>query len=264
MNYDINDIIKGMTEVAKLCGKTILEAKEEHVKATNKSGIRDLVTAYDFRVQKQAIKELGARFQNAVFFCEEGDDKGSLSAEMTFVIDPIDGTANFANNMNISCISIACFLGGVPSAGVVYDPYTDELFSAGKGTGAYLNSRRIKVTDENLEGSLVLFGTSPYNIELLDRTMDKLKYIFPKCLDVRRCGSAALDICGVAAGKAGLFFEEILALWDYAAALVILNEAGGVAVNMKGEPLPLDGSRTNIIAGPARNIEQSGLLKDFD
>lgn len=263
MNIDLKYITDQIAVVARNCGKTMLEAKSTDIKRNEKSGHRDLVTEYDVRVQKQAIRELSEKFPEAVFFCEEGNDKDDLTSGMTFVIDPIDGTANFANNMNISCISIACFIDGVPSAGVVFDPYTDELFSASVGNGAYLNGKPISVTDAPLDGSLVMFGTSPYNIELLDRTLEKLKYIFPKCLDVRRCGSAALDICAVAAGKAGLFFEEILALWDYAAALVILHEAGGDAYNMKGEALPLDGSRTNIIAGPAHNIEASGLLKDF-
>ncbi len=263
MKYDLKEIEKVSSDVAKLCGKIILGAEFKHVDFENKTGIRDLVTEYDVAVQKLAIEKLSEKYPKAVFFAEEGDDKGKIDSEMTFVIDPIDGTANFANNMNISCISIACFLSGVPSVGVVYNPYTDELFCGAKGCGATLNSMPIKATENDLEKSLVLFGTSPYNLELFDRTMEKLRHIFPKCLDVRRCGAAALDICSVAAGKAGLFFEEILATWDFAAGLVILEEAGGTAVTTEGNALPLDGKKTNIIAGSRKCIEQSGFLANF-
>lgn len=261
--YDKQILIDGMKKAAYECGKIILKAKESHVDSKKKTGSRDLVTEYDVAVQKLAVKLLSEEFPDAVFFCEEGDDRGSLSSETVFVIDPIDGTANFANNMNISCISIGCFHRGNPFAGVVYDPYTDEMYSAVKGCGAFLNGKQIKVTEAPLGETLVMFGTSPYNLELLDRTVEKLRYIFPKCLDVRRRGAAALDICAVAAGKSGLFFEEILALWDYAAGLVILSEAGGEAYTMSGKELPLDGRKSNIIAGSLRCIEESGLLKDF-
>lgn len=264
MEYNIKEIIDIMTDTATICGKIFMSAQDEHIVTSNKTGARDLVTAYDLKVQQTAISRLSEKFPSAEFYGEEGDSQGLLNAKITFVIDPIDGTANFANNMNISCISIACFLSGVPSAGVVYNPYTNELYSGGVGIGAFLNSRPIHVTEKPLSNSLVLFGTSPYNLELFGRTMEKLEYIFPKCLDVRRCGAAALDICAVAAGKAGLFFEEILALWDFAAAFVILQEAGGIAVTMKGEPLPLNGARTNIIAGSLKAIDESELLKKFN
>ncbi len=260
--YGEQELLRAMEEIAKECGAIIKGAKEEHVAATEKTNFRDLVTSYDVKVQKYAVDELKRRFPDASFFCEEGDDRGNLSDEYVFVIDPIDGTANFSRHMNISCVSIGCFRLGRPYAGVVYDPYNDELYSAVRGGGARLNGRAISVTDEALEHTLVMIGTSPYNPELFDRTMEKLGYVFPKCLDVRRRGAAALDLCTVAAGRSGLFFEEILALWDYAAGLVILEEAGGEAYTMEGDPLPLDGRKSNIVAGSPRCIEESGLLSD--
>lgn len=257
---DKNELLKTMERVALTCGKIIKDAKEEHVASAEKTNFRDLVTSYDVKVQEAAVKLLSERFPEADFFCEEKDERGSLAGECVFVIDPIDGTANFANHMNISCISIGCFRNGAPFAGVVYDPYNDELYSAVRGLGAFLNCKEIHVTDLPLEHTLVMVGTSPYNLELLDRTLEKIKYVFPKCLDIRRRGAAALDLCAVACGRAGLFFEEILALWDYAAGLVILEEAGGEAYTMEGKPLPLDGRKSNIVAGSKRCIEESGLL----
>ncbi|MBR6917840.1 MAG: inositol monophosphatase [Clostridia bacterium] len=260
---DAKYLLEEMEKCALVCGRIIKDAKEEHVASLEKTNFRDLVTSYDVSVQRRAVEILSKRFPDASFFCEEGDDRGNLSEGLVFVIDPIDGTANFANHMNISCISIGAFKDGAPFAGAIYDPYNDELYSAARGLGAKLNGRPIHVTEDPLEHTLVMFGTSPYNLELLDRTVEKLKYIFPKCLDVRRRGAAALDLCAVACGRAGLFFEEILALWDFAAGLVILEEAGGEAFTMNGAPLPLDGKKSNIVAGSRRCIEESGLLTDF-
>ncbi len=260
MRYGKEELLDAMKIAALRCGAIIKGAKEEHVRAKEKTNFRDLVTSYDVKVQKCAVELLSRRFPDASFFCEEGDERGALNADPVFVVDPIDGTANFSRHMNISCVSIGCFSGGVPVAGVVYDPYNDELYYAAKGHGAFLNGQPINVTSEPLGHSLVMFGSSPYNPELWDRTVEKLKYIFPKCLDVRRRGAAALDLCAVASGRAGLFFEEILALWDYAAGLVILEEAGGEAYTMEGKPLPLDGRKSNIVAGSGRCITESGLL----
>ncbi len=260
---DKNELLNAMKIVAIECGAVIKGAKEEHVASAEKSNFRDLVTAYDVKVQNLAVEKLSARFPEASFFCEENNERGSLDGEIVFVIDPIDGTANFANHMNMSCVSIGCFSGGRPFAGVVYDPYADELFSAVRGGGAHLNGKPIHVTEDHLEHTLVMFGTSPYDMDLADRTFEKLKYIFPKCLDVRRRGSAEIDICTVACGRSGLFFEEILSLWDFAAGIVILEEAGGEAYTMSGEAMPLDGRRSNIVAGPKHCIEESGLLVDF-
>ncbi|MBQ7715119.1 MAG: inositol monophosphatase [Clostridia bacterium] len=261
--YDKTELLAAMEKTALICGSIIKGAKEDHVASREKTNFRDLVTSYDVKVQNTAVEMLKRQFPKAAFFCEEGDDRGSLSGDTVFVIDPIDGTANFANHMNISCISIGCFRNGKPLAGVVYDPYNDELYSAAKGCGATLNKKAIRVTDDPLEHTLVMVGTSPYNPELWQKTVDKIGYIMPKCLDVRRRGAAALDLCAVACGRAGLFFEEILALWDFAAGILILEEAGGAAYTLEGRPMPLDGGKSNIIAGSPRCIAESGILENF-
>ena len=261
--YDKKAVLDAAMKVALRCGAIIKGAKEEHVAAEEKTNFRNLVTAYDIKVQETAVAMLSKEFPDAAFFCEENDEQGNLKAECVFIIDPIDGTANFANHMNMSCISIGCFMNGVPEIGVVYDPYADELYSAARGMGAFLNGRPIHVTEAPLEHTLVMFGTAPYNLDKADRTFEKLKYIFPKCMDVRRRGSAEIDFCTVACGRAGLFFEEVLSLWDFAAGLVILEEAGGEAYTFMGTPMPLDGRKSNVVAGPRRCIEESGLLTAF-
>lgn len=253
-------LLENMKKVALECGKIMLSASRDELSIKEKTGSRDLVTEYDVAVQSYAVSALSETYPNAKFFCEEGTDKSELNEGLVFVIDPIDGTANFAWDMHHSCVSIGCFMNGLPFAGAVYAPYTDEMFSGAVGHGAYLNEKRIRVTDMPLCDTIVLFGTAPYNSELWDETFRKAKDIMPKCMDLRRYGAAALDLCYVAAGRAGLFFEEILALWDFAAGLVILQEAGGVAFCHDGSPLPLTGEKTNIIAGTMQNIVQSGLL----
>lgn len=252
-------LLEDMKKVALEGGKIMLSASREELSVREKTGGRDLVTKYDVAVQEYAVSALSEIYSDAKFFCEEGTDRNELCEGLVFVIDPIDGTANFAADMHHSCISIGCFKDGVPYAGVVYAPYTDEMFSGAVGHGAYFNGSPIHVTDEDLENTIVLFGTSPYNPELWDETFRRAKDILPKCMDLRRFGAAAIDICYVAAGRAGLFFEEILALWDFAAGLVILNEAGGTALRLDGEPLYLTGEKTNIIAGSKKTINQSGL-----
>ncbi len=252
-------LLEDMKKVAHECGRIMLSASRKELFVQQKTGGRDLVTKYDVAVQEYAVSTLAEMYPDAKFFCEEGTDRNELCEGMVFVIDPIDGTANFAADMHHSCVSIGCFKDGVPYAGVVYAPYTDEMFSGAVGHGAYFNGKQIHVTVDDLENTIVLFGTSPYNPELWDETFRRARDILPKCMDLRRFGAAAIDICYVAAGRAGLFFEEILALWDYAAGLVILNEAGGVALRLDGKPLYLTGEKTNIIAGSVKTIDQSGL-----
>ena len=230
--------------------------------AETKSGKRDVVTEYDRRVQALLVQRLSEAVPGARFFCEELDEHDRLDAEQLFIIDPIDGTMNFVHGFHHSCISVAYAERGEVLAGVIYNPYTDELFAAVKGGGAYLNGRPIHVTDEGLAGSVVCYGTAPYNPELTDKTFETAKKLYAASLDLRREGSAALDLCTVAAGRAGLYFELKVSLWDYAAGDLIVREAGGVCCRIDGSPFPTDGSRTGIAAGsPKAMAEFLALMK---
>ena len=253
-------LIDTMTRVARECGGMILAAGGGEVPATEKSSFRDLVTAYDVRVQEYAVRALADAFPGAAFICEEGAPEPAGPAELTFVIDPIDGTANFVHHFRHSCTSIACLHDGQLAAGAVYDPYADEMFSASLHGGACLNGRRLRLHPRPLSESLVLFGTSPYNGECDADTFARVRDLYGRCQDVRRSGSAALDLCYVAAGRAGLFFEESLSLWDYAAGALIVTEAGGVCSTMAGTPLPLTGKeKSSCLAGNTRAVRESGL-----
>ena len=230
--------------------------------AETKSGKRDVVTEYDRRVQALLVQRLSGAMPGARFFCEELDERDRLDADALFIIDPIDGTMNFVHGFHHSCISVAYAERGEVLIGVIYNPYMDELFSAIKDGGAYLNDRPIHVTDEGLAGSVVCYGTAPYNPELTDETFETAKKLYAASLDLRREGSAALDLCTVAAGRAGLYFELKVSLWDYAAGDLIVREAGGVCSRFDGCPFPADGSRTGIAAGsPKAMAEFLELMK---
>lgn len=253
---DKNEILKAVKETALRCGEIFLSAEKEDLGTQTKSGRRDLVTKFDLAVQNYAVSALKKSFPQAKFFCEETKDGNELSGEIVFIIDPIDGTANFVNGFHHSCISIGCLSFGEAVCGVVFDPYKNEMFFASKGNGAFLNGRKISVAKNDLGSKMVMFGTSPYNTELRDTTLEMLKNVYSHCLDVRRSGSAALDLCYVASSKAGLYFEGIVSLWDYAAGLIILREAGGEAYDFSMKPLGFKEGKTSIIAGSAEMIEE--------
>lgn len=186
---------------------------------------------------------------------EEGDGAKELTDGYCFIIDPIDGTTNFVKGFQHSAISVGLAKDKELIAGVVLDPDLDNLFYAEKGKGAYLNGKRIQASACTLKDSLVLFGTCPYERELAEKTFELTKEIFYKCLEVRRSGSAALDICYVAAGKADLYYELILRPWDIAAASVILKEAGGICMTADGGEIDPAGIQSYVCSG-GRNLEE--------
>ena len=137
----------------------------------------------------------------------------------------------------MSCVSIGLIRNGKRYLGVVHNPYLDETFSAISGEGAYMNGNAIHVSSDDLENSIVLFGSSPYNTELAKASFKLAYEYFQKCLDIRRSGSAALDLCSIASGRAELYFELILSPWDFAAGALIVEEAGGIVTTVEGDAL---------------------------
>ena len=140
----------------------------------------------------------------------------------------------------MSCISVALAKDGQPVFGMVYNPYLKECFWAVRGEGAWMNDRRIHVSDRPVEQALVLFGSSPYYPELTQKTFVCLDRYLAQCMDIRRMGSAALDLCNIACGRGELFFELILSPWDFAAGALLVEEAGGIVTGLKGEPIRYD------------------------
>ena len=240
-------ILALMSSVEREAGELILHARK--IISKNKTDSRNVVTEYDIKVQNLLMERFSERISGARFVCEENGVHDDLKAEHLFIIDPIDGTMNFTKNLNHSCISAAYSSFGEIKAAAVYNPFADELFTAVKGEGACLNGEKICADQCSLKDGLVLFGTAPYSSEAWDDTFVLAKKAFLNSLDIRRQGSAELDLCSVAAGRAGLYFEEAVSLWDYAAGYLIASEAGAEVTRIDGTMLPFDLSRCSILAG---------------
>ena len=241
------DILSAIIAAEKEAAALILHA--HGILAERKTGRRDVVTEYDRRVQALLTERLAASLPGAKFFCEENDRHDDLDAEHLFIIDPIDGTMNFVRGMHHSCISVAYTSRRERLCAAICNPYADELFTAVKGGGAFLNGRPIHVDPAARGETLVVCGTAPYESGSSAETFRLMRLAYDASLDIRREGSAALDLCSVAAGRAGLYFEMALSLWDYAAGALLVEEAGGLCTKLDGTALPFDGSRPSVFAG---------------
>ena len=252
-------MLSKIIETVKKAGEIILSAHNQETAVTAKEGKKNFVTKYDVAVQEFLFKELGKAFPEAEFVGEEGENDFESNA-LRFIIDPIDGTTNFMQDYRCSCISVALCRENNVIAGVVYNPYTNEIFSAEKGKGAYLNCKKIKVSDRPLSDGLALFGTSPYHPENTDETFALLRKVFDFSRDIRRSGSAAYDICMIACGRCEVFFEKGLQPWDIAAGTLILKEAGGVALNYDGREINFSMPNDVVFANPKAYEEFITLL----
>ncbi len=246
-------------EVVKEAGKIILSAHNQENTVTAKEGKKNFVTKYDVAVQEFLFKELGEAFPQAEFVGEEGE-ANLKNQGLRFIIDPIDGTTNFMQDYRCSCISVALCEGNEPIIGVVYNPYTNEIFSAEKGKGAYLNGEKITVSLRPLSDGLALFGTSPYHPENTDETFKLLRKVFDFSRDIRRSGSAAYDICAVACGRCEVFFEKELQPWDVAAGTLIIKEAGGLALDYEGNEIDFSKPNDVVFANPKAYKEFMTLM----
>jgi myo-inositol-1(or 4)-monophosphatase len=219
---------------------------------TEKSGTANFVTVYDVKIQTFLIEGIKALCPDAYFISEEKEnDPLVLQKEFCFVIDPIDGTTNFIRDLHLSSVSVAMLSKGEATLGIVYHPYSNEIFYAEKGLGAFCNGKPIRVSDRAPSEALVAFGTSPYTkLSNFDITMPLATELLLSCADLRRLGSAALDLAYVAAGRFDMFFETVLSPWDYAAGQLLIKEAGGKISDMQGNTLTFDAPRSVIAANP--------------
>lgn len=230
------------TIIREYAGKTSFDVKLK--------GKNDLVTDADVNSEKRIIKVIEEAFPDDHILAEESQAKASIPEGRIWIIDPIDGTTNFAHSFPVYCVSIALWENREPKVGLVYEVANDELFTATEGGGAYLNEERIWIS-QNEDPSSSLIGTGfPYNnLNLVDNYLKLFKRMMEKTHGVRRPGSAAWDLCNVACGRFEGFYEYGLSAWDVAAGVLMIKEAGGVITDWKGEGDWLFGQR--IIAGNA-------------
>lgn len=191
-------------------------------------GQADFVTRVDTSVQSFLQKELYQRCPKVQFMGEEGPVQSADAAKPMWILDPIDGTTNLIYGFRHSAVSLGYYEGGRIGAAVIYNPFSEETFYAVRGQGAFLNGRPIRVTgSQALKDSLIAIGTSPYNKEMAPANFESFQRIFRQSLDIRRSGSAALDLAYVACGRLDGYFERNLKPWDFAAGSLIVEEAGG-------------------------------------
>lgn len=228
----------------------------------------NFVTLYDRKVQALLIEQLHDALPDAVFMAEEdGADQTDPTKGLCFVIDPIDGTANFIRDLSCSAVSVALLSEGDPVFGAVYQPYTDELFLAVKGQGTLRyhkgnSPEPVFAGQRCLQESIAVLGTSPYyKDELGETTVNLFKNCLYHAADVRRSGSAAYDFCNIAMGRTDLFCEARLSPWDYAAGSLIVTEAGGKATCLDGTPLRFDQPCSVLAAGKGCYEDALRILK---
>ncbi len=190
-------------------------------------GTVDLVTNFDTQAQRMIIDHISSRFPDHDFLAEEGLSQ-KKGAEFRWIIDPLDGTTNYAHSFPVFTVSIALEKKGEVILGLVYDPMREEMFSAVKGEGAFLNREEITVSAvDDLNKSLLATGF-PYDIRTSDvNNIVHFNNFLTRAQGIRRCGSAAMDLCYVACGRFDGFWELKLSPWDVAAGALIMQEAGG-------------------------------------
>ncbi|PUZ28168.1 inositol monophosphatase [Chitinophaga parva] len=225
-----------LLKAARVGGQVILDYFNGSFEISSKSSANDLVTAADKAAETAIIAVIRDAFPDHYILSEEAGTLDTAS-NTRWIIDPIDGTVNFANGIPICAVSIGVEVNGVMQLGVVYNPVMNEFFFAEKGKGATLNDKPIQVSaKDDLERSFLVTGF-PYHWEdMPNDPMVVFGRFIKKGIPVRRLGSAAIDLCWVAAGRFDGFYEHSLNAWDSAAGYLIVEEAGGTVTDFNGQP----------------------------
>lgn len=236
----MNTYLEVAIRAAKLAGESIQRAAQNiaALKIEQKS-LHDYVSEVDRHSEQLIVEVLSRQFPDHQILGEESGEHGDRNSEFRWVIDPLDGTTNFLRSIPHYAVSIALLQHGEVIAAVVFDPAKDDLFIAGKGQGASLNSRPLQVSRSNsIDGALLATGV-PFsgvnlaNLPAFSRTMESL--LKQHTSGIRRLGSAALDLAYVAAGRYDGYWEAMLKPWDIAAGVLLVQEAGGVVSDFQGE-----------------------------
>ncbi len=259
---DTRILLDQICEIVKEAGELIRGCSSVGERKA-KEGAANFVTKYDSMVQEFLIQKLGKLVPEAAFVGEEdGYSQGKIAEGSTFIIDPIDGTTNFICGFPVCGICVGLAVKGVTEIGVVYNPFREELFAARRGGGAFLNGELLKPADHSLGEGVICMDTAPYTPEIREEVFERLRKLSYLCMDMRSVGSAALSICYVACGRGAAYLSPKLCVWDYAAASVVLTEAGGIITGWDGNDLKL-AAKAGVLAGAPkahREILESGIL----
>lgn len=229
-------MIEQIISIVKNASKIMCERPDDISQKGNSS---NYVTASDLAVQKFLSQQLTNLIPGSSVVGEEGEGHAA-NTQYIWVIDPIDGTSNYIRDIGLSVISVGLLKDGQPIAGVIYNPYRDEMFYAQQGQGAFLNGKPIHVSDRDFAHSHLCSAMSLYDKRYAAPCFHIIEKVYHESDDLRRLGSAALELAYMAAGRVELYFEIRLFPWDVAAAITILREAGGEVELLYHETLPLD------------------------
>lgn len=245
-NYFLERAIAWAREV----GEMQLNHLGKGIRIAEKGLKTNLVTEVDERSEEMIRERISIEFPGHGLLAEEGGTILENKAGYRWIVDPLDGTGNYAHGLPIFCVSIALEEHDEVVVGVVYLPVTDELFTAAKGQGAYLNGQVLHVsTVSELSGAFLATGFPYDRVIDPENNLENFKHLAIRVQGIRRMGSAAYDLCNVAAGRYDGYWEIKLNPWDVAAGILIVREAGGVATDFEGLPISIEGRRV-IAANP--------------
>jgi myo-inositol-1(or 4)-monophosphatase len=232
MHPILNIAVRAARRAASIINRAALDGSPLEIKSKQ---VNDYVTQIDRAAEEAIIDVVHKAYPEHAFMAEESGASGG-GAEYRWIIDPLDGTTNFIHGFPQYCVSIAVEHRGALAHGVVYDPVKNELFTASRGRGAFLNDRRVRVSKcIRLQGALVGTGFPFKELGRLDLYTRQLRYFMRTTAGVRRAGSAALDLAYVACGRLDGFWELGLSPWDMAAGALLIQEAGGLVGDLTGE-----------------------------
>ena len=247
-----NEIREKVIQITEEVACAIRNAPFETIE---KGDVKNIVTTNDIKSQHMLVERLSELIPGSKFFCEE-EGLQATEGEYIWVIDPIDGTTNYSRGIKDSAISVALLYQGDLAVGVVRSIFTDDCFTAVKGMGAELNGKPIKVSDRGFESGILCTAMSLYKKEFAKICSDIIFEAYTECNDVRRFGSAAMELCYLASGRCELYFEIRVFPWDCAAGILILEEAGGMARGLQDKPIDFSGPTVLIGANSEENYRK--------
>lgn len=233
-----------------------------HADHDTKSSAVDPVTEFDQQTEALVVERLRRERPDDSIVGEEGSNHVG-SSDLTWHVDPIDGTVNFVYDLPLWCTSIGVLRDGEPVAGAIHAPVTGDLYSASRGGGAWVGDRPIRVSgaDESAT-SLVATGFSYHVGDHREHQARRIARVLPRVRDIRRSGSAAIDLASVAAGRVDAYFEEFINSWDVAAGVLLVREAGGSITAFDGDVLDVTAPAGVVASTPALHAELVALVQD--
>lgn len=242
------EICEFALHIAKEASKILKGGYLSRFNTTSKSSFHDVVTEYDLKADKYLVEAIHQKYPTHSILSEESGESHPSNSSVHWIIDPLDGTNNFAHGIPMFAVSIAATLNGELLCGAIVSPITDEAFHAEKGKGAFLNGRPIQVSKTDKLNHAFLAVGFPYNIETNPlHCIEQFTASLKRGMPLRRMGSAAIDLAYVAAGRFDGYWETVLSPWDFAAGILIVEEAGGKVSQLSGSKNSLN-SKNSIVA----------------